>query len=152
MTLCDPMDCSPPGSLCSWGFLGKSTGVGCHFLLQGIFPAQGSNPGIAGRHFTIWATTLKANFLPAEPQGKPKYSMVYCYFAVSSKESRYSLKNVVPDSKSFSFTVHFLSLGVSRIFQQIKISGFFFFFFFWWHWHLKCPSSALIFDWYFVSM
>ena len=25
---------------------GKSTGVGCHFLLQGIFPTQRSNPGL----------------------------------------------------------------------------------------------------------
>ena len=44
-TLCDPMDCSPPGS-CPWDFPGKSTGVGCHFLLQGIFVTQGSNPGL----------------------------------------------------------------------------------------------------------
>ena len=54
-----PVDCSLPGSLRPWNFLGKSTGVGCHFLLQRIFPTQGSNPGlshIAGRHFTIWAT------------------------------------------------------------------------------------------------
>ena len=29
-----------------WDFLGKSTGVGCHFLLQGIFLTQGSNPGL----------------------------------------------------------------------------------------------------------
>ena len=29
-----------------WDFLGKSTGVGCHFLLQGILPTQGSNPGL----------------------------------------------------------------------------------------------------------
>ena len=29
-----------------WEFLGKTTGVGCHFLLQGIFPTQGSNPGL----------------------------------------------------------------------------------------------------------
>ena len=29
-----------------WDFLGKSTGVGCHFLLQEIFPTQGSNPGL----------------------------------------------------------------------------------------------------------
>ena len=41
-TLCDPMDCS----LCPWNFPGKSTGVGCHFLLQGIFLTQGSNPGL----------------------------------------------------------------------------------------------------------
>ena len=31
---------------CPWDFLGKSTGVGCYFLLQGIFPTQGSNPGL----------------------------------------------------------------------------------------------------------
>ena len=30
--------------LCPWNVLGKKTGVGCHFLLQGIFPTQGSNP------------------------------------------------------------------------------------------------------------
>ena len=29
---------------CPWDSPGKSTGVGCHFLLQGIFPTQGSNP------------------------------------------------------------------------------------------------------------
>ena len=38
LTLCNPMGCSllqdSPG---------KSTGMGCHFLLQGIFPTQGSN-------------------------------------------------------------------------------------------------------------
>ena len=41
--------------LSQWNFPGKSTGVGCHFLLQGIFPTQGSNH-IAGRCFTVWAT------------------------------------------------------------------------------------------------
>ena len=39
LTLCDPMDSSTPGSSVH-GILppGKNTGVGCHFLLQGIFP------------------------------------------------------------------------------------------------------------------
>ena len=32
-TLCDPIDCSPPGSH-PWDSPGKHTGVGCHFLLQ----------------------------------------------------------------------------------------------------------------------
>ena len=27
-----------------WDFSGKNTRVGCHFLLLGIFPVQGSNP------------------------------------------------------------------------------------------------------------
>ena len=30
--------------LCPWDSAGKNTGVGCHALLQGIFPTQGSNP------------------------------------------------------------------------------------------------------------
>ena len=34
-TLCDPTDGSPPGS-CVWDSPGKNTGVGCHFLLQGM--------------------------------------------------------------------------------------------------------------------
>ena len=34
------------GLLGPWDFPGKSTGVGCHFLLQGIFLTQGSNPGL----------------------------------------------------------------------------------------------------------
>ena len=29
-----------------WNFPSKSTGVSCHFLLQRIFPTQGSNPGL----------------------------------------------------------------------------------------------------------
>ena len=45
-TLCDPMDCSPPGSSVHGILPGKNTGVGCHFLLQGIFPTQGSNPSL----------------------------------------------------------------------------------------------------------
>ena len=44
-TLCSPMDCSPPGSPVHGisHFPGKNTGVGCHFLLQGIILIQGSN-------------------------------------------------------------------------------------------------------------
>ena len=45
-TLCDPMDCSPPGSSVHGIFPGKITGVGSLSLLQGIFPTQGSNPGL----------------------------------------------------------------------------------------------------------
>ena len=41
---CDPMDCSLPSSSIP-GIL-RSTGVGCHFLLQGFVPAQESNAGL----------------------------------------------------------------------------------------------------------
>ena len=45
LILCDPMDRSPPGSSVHGNSAGKNTGVGCHALLQGIFPTQGLNPG-----------------------------------------------------------------------------------------------------------
>ena len=43
-TLCNPMDCSPPGSSVHGDSPGKNTGVVCHALLYGIFPTQRSNP------------------------------------------------------------------------------------------------------------
>ena len=49
---------------CPWDFSGKDTGVGCHFLLQGMFPTQRSTPHLlylADGFFTTeppaWATT-----------------------------------------------------------------------------------------------
>ena len=43
-SLCNPMDCMlATRILHSWDFPGKSTGAGCHFLLQGILPTQGLN-------------------------------------------------------------------------------------------------------------
>ena len=41
-----PHDCSPPGSSVHGDSPGKNTWVGCHALLQGIFPTQGLNPGL----------------------------------------------------------------------------------------------------------
>ena len=46
LTLCDPMDYSPPHSSVLGDSPGKNTRVGCHALLQGIFPTQGSNLGL----------------------------------------------------------------------------------------------------------
>ena len=41
--LCNPMDCSQPGSSVHGDSPGKHTRLGCHSLLQGIFLTQGSN-------------------------------------------------------------------------------------------------------------
>ena len=59
------LDHKPPGSSCPWDFPGKNTGVGCHFLLQGIFPIQGLNPCLL--HLLHW----QADTLPLAPLGKP---------------------------------------------------------------------------------
>ena len=45
-TLCDSMDCSPPGFSIHGDSQYKNTGVGCQVPLQGIFPSQGLNPGL----------------------------------------------------------------------------------------------------------
>ena len=110
LTLCDPIDGSPPGSLipgvlqartlewvaisfshawkwsCSvgsdsswphglqptrllrpWDFLGKSTGVGCHSLLQGIFPTKGERVRRSGfLDLGLWSWA-KGNSQPIWP-------------------------------------------------------------------------------------
>ena len=100
--LCGPMDCSPPGSSGHGDSPGKNTGVGCHVLLQRIFPTQGLNPGLLHcRHILyhlshqgsprilkqvacpfsrgssrpkngIQKPALQADSLPAELPGKPQ--------------------------------------------------------------------------------
>ena len=50
-----PDGLQPTRLLCPWDFPGKDTGMGCHFLLQGIFPIQGLNPRLLCRFFTDWA-------------------------------------------------------------------------------------------------
>ena len=41
-----PHGLQPTRLLCPWDFPSKDIGLGCHFLLQGIFPNQGSNSGL----------------------------------------------------------------------------------------------------------
>ena len=53
-----PAGLYPARLLCLWDSPGKNTGVGCHFLLEGILPTQGSDP---------------ADSLPSEPPGKPSW-------------------------------------------------------------------------------
>ena len=46
------MDCKPTRLLCPWDSPDQNTGVDYHFLLQGIFPTQGSNLGLLHWSFT----------------------------------------------------------------------------------------------------
>jgi len=65
LTLCDPMDCSPPDSSLHGIFPGKNIVVGCHFFPPGDIPNLGIettspvSPALAGRFFMT------------EPPGKP---------------------------------------------------------------------------------
>ena len=107
---CDPMDCSPPGSSVPGDSPGKKTGVGCHALLQGIFPTQGSNPGLPHCRWILYhlshqgspwilewvaysfsrgsshpkiepgSPALQVDSLPAELPGKPFKDHAYVHF------------------------------------------------------------------------
>ena len=50
---------------CPWDSPSKNTGAGCCFLLQGIFPTQGSNLYLL--HLLHW----QVDSLPLAPPGKP---------------------------------------------------------------------------------
>ena len=49
----------------SMGYPGRNSAVGCHFLLQGIFPTQGSNPHL------LWLLHWQADSLPQSHLGSP---------------------------------------------------------------------------------
>ena len=55
-------------ALCPWNFPGKNTGVGCRFLLQGIFPTQRWNLCL------LCLLHWQADSLPLTPPGKPMYA------------------------------------------------------------------------------
>ena len=61
LTLLQPRGLKPSRLLCRWSFPGRHTGMGCHFLLQGIF----SDPGIKPK-----SLALTGGFFTTEPPRK----------------------------------------------------------------------------------
>ena len=77
LTLCDLMKSCR--LLCLWDSPGKNTGVGCHSLLQKIFPTQGLNPGLLHHRQIIYFT--------AEPPGKsliPHWITLNIYISINN--------------------------------------------------------------------
>ena len=83
LTLCDPMDCSPPGSSIHGIPHDKNTGVGCHFLLQGIFPTQGLNPGLLHCRQTLYRLSHREDLLTTGQTGKSHESPFFIYMSYS---------------------------------------------------------------------
>ena len=81
--LCDPMDGSPPGCCVHGDSLGKSTGAGCHFLLQGIFPTQGSNLRLL--RVLQWQADSSAKMVSCGmPQGSSLTQQHVCFYDLLS--------------------------------------------------------------------
>ena len=70
MSLCNPVDCSPPGSCVHGDSPGMNAGVGSHSFLQGIFLTQGSNPGLLHCRQILYCLSH---------QGSPANIYVYIY-------------------------------------------------------------------------
>ena len=76
LTLCDPIDCSPPGSSVHGTFQERILEwVAIHFLLRGIFLTQGQKPHLLHR---------QVDSLPLNHLGSPiiSYSMLYYNYVV----------------------------------------------------------------------
>ena len=56
-----PHGLQPTRLLYPWDFPGKDTGVGCHFLPQGIFPTQGLNPDLLHCRQTLYHLSYEGN-------------------------------------------------------------------------------------------
>ena len=75
-TLWNPMDYSPRRLLYPWNFSGKNTGVGCYFLLRGIFKTQESNLSLL--HLLHWqAESLPLRHLGSHTQIHGSFKNAY---------------------------------------------------------------------------
>ena len=90
-----------PNGLCLARLLcpGKNTEVGCHALLQGIFPTQGSNPHLLGL-----CIGQGEGFSPLIPPGKPSARNI-----VSQKLRKMSLNVLTQFSKRIFFKLNDLN-------------------------------------------
>ena len=136
------MNHSPPGSSVHEDSPGKNTGVGCHVLLQGIFPTQVSR--IAGRFFTgkkksffnnnnkkklpcplpwdlsnpgmeLGFPALQANSLPAELPGSP-----YCNLS-THKISRKINYNIKEETRNYLYVLQCVRVCLVACHVQLSV-------------------------------
>ena len=97
-----PQGLQPTRLLCPWDFPGKNTGVGCHFLLQGIFLTQGSSSSLLSLlHWQVGesnGTLLQYSCLENPMDGGAWWAAVH---GVTKSQTRLS---------DFTFTFHFHAL------------------------------------------
>ena len=102
--LCDPMDCSPPGSSVRGDSPDKNTGVGFHALLQGI-----SEPR---------SPTLQVDSLPFDPQGKPMNTGVGSLSLLQGNFPSQELNQSLPNCRLILY-----QLSYSKVFERLSVSS-----------------------------
>ena len=98
-----PQGLQPARLLCPWDSPGQNTAVGCHALLQGIFPTQGSNSGLShcrqilyhlrglgvGWRLQREGIHVYVQLIPAAVQQKP---VQHCKATIPQSEKKHFLK------------------------------------------------------------
>ena len=85
LTLCKAMDCRLPSSSVHGDSPGQNTGVGSLFLLQGIFPSQGSNPGLLHWRWILYHLSYREAWGIFQTHGSPlnlRYTCLCLYLKV----------------------------------------------------------------------
>ena len=110
-----PYGLQPTRLLHPWDFPGNSPGVDCHFLLQGIFPTQGSNPGHPHCRQTLYHLSH---------QGSPNdYSNALSIFKIENRDFKLCQSLLMLWQKCYNHL-----LGDSAPFQHIQHVNFRFIF------------------------
>ena len=78
--------------LCPWDSPGKNTGVGCHALLQGIFPTQGSNDCLF--RLLRWQADSLPLAIPGGPQNESGLSFMLCRSWLEAKVHTWAQEGV----------------------------------------------------------
>ena len=106
----------PSRLLCPWDFSGKNTGMGCYFLLQQIFPTQGSN---------LCLLEWRADSLPLAPPGKPRYlHNIHLSGYILLYVSHAGIKLILKRGKNISqltLTFHCFQININADINRIDI-------------------------------
>ena len=102
--LCNPMDCSPPGSSVHSSPI-KITRMDYHTLLQGIFPTQGSNP-------LLRLLNCRQIFFTTEPAGKARYSLYTCL--INKREGTAQSKHPLPTTQEMTLHVDIIRWSILK--------------------------------------
>ena len=75
-----PHGLNPTSLLCLWNSSGKNTGMDCHFLLQGIFPTQGSSLGLLHCRWILYHLSHQEG-----PESRAKRMIQLCNYRAGRK-------------------------------------------------------------------
>ena len=118
LTLSDPMDYS------SWDSPGQNTGVGSFSLLQGIFPTQGSNPGLSHYRWILYHLSYEGSPSPS-PTKKEKTK--HCLLGTCGKVELISWKVDLLDRKISSAPAVFSGIEFAEFMTSYRVTSYY-----WW--------------------